>query len=465
MKIRLTNLGQIENAIIEDEKLLIIVGDNGSGKTLLLESIALIRNNFSSSMVDIYRDVTKHCKEDIQIISNWKELHEQIETLIVKNSEVKFFEVFTEKNNIKFNISNVSTINSYLDGKIKNVTTETRKLIIEKVLCADNNEPSNLEFELLEVPKVKKGEIDIPIAIQIFDDFIFVKQTDTNYRSELIDLRQYINQEKFKEINKLNGNTNYKNFLNIDELLIKINIEISYLCIRSIYEEYFRLNNLLFLPSERNLYIQNALDKTIDYENVKMRYSEKLFIKAYLDFTRFIKTRKLDEIESHPFYEVANSYNKLFGGKIKFNTEGEVESLQMNGVEINRILFSTKINRLIPYLVISQPFKHYNKIIIEEPEAHLSLKSMSGLLNFFNGLLIEDKELIITTHSDVFFARLNNLILKTPKIKVKVYELEQIEEKSVLKEVEKTDNGFEIKLFTEELNELFEETINIQNGD
>ena len=64
---------------------------------------------------------------------------------------------------------------------------------------------------------------------------------------------------------------------------------------------------------------------------------------------------------------------------------------------------------------------HTDRIIIEEPEAHMSLKSMFELVDITDWLL-KDNKIIMTSHSDVFVTLLNNLIKKN-KINAKVYEL------------------------------------------
>lgn len=154
---------------------------------------------------------------------------------------------------------------------------------------------------------------------------------------------------------------------------------------------------------------------------------------------------------------------ELFEGDLEFDDRGELLSITRDdGVKIKRELFSTMQNRLIPYLLVDDPLEGYKTVIVEEPEAHLSLKNQKKMLRYLKGLM-EKQRLIITTHSDVFFSYFNNLLLENPTISAKVYELKGNDHnEQYLKEVERKEYGYEIELFTNLLEELYEDTLRIQ---
>lgn len=225
------------------------------------------------------------------------------------------------------------------------------------------------------------------------------------------------------------------------------------------FRSYLEGGNILFLPSERNLHMTNAVSqllKEFDGANTNIRYSELLFMQDYLAFK---ENRKFFN------YDIDERVEELFEGQLEFDEDGEVAVIKQKSTTIKRPLFSTRLNRMIPYLILSSPFQSFKSVIIEEPEAHLSLKSMKEIISFFEYLIEKGYSLVVTTHSDVFFGRLNNLFIKNPDIETNVYELRANESGSVLEEKTKTDVGYEIELFNEELDDLYEETLELQKED
>ncbi|MGE7942805.1 AAA family ATPase [Lysinibacillus xylanilyticus] len=470
MKIQIKNLGQIESAVLNDNNLVVMVGDNGTGKTLLLESMALISNRVNSAIRRIYSDIVNDFNESFKL-DDWKNVEKSIREKMEQgqNNKSELTEVRPSFNLDVF-VSDEKNINETIKGKIGSELLLVKEELSKRILFS-HEEETNLSVDLIDIPEIKSGKLNIELNFDFYDDdliLIINKSLNMNGHLEYIDIKNYIDKERIQEIENYSNKSLYKKFLNFESFFASIKEKITLLFLNEIMGAYFQDNALLFLPSERNLYMQNAMAKVIDFEEFStgLRYSEELFIKSYLDFTTLIKSFINNENfkkRNRPLIDGDTS--DLFDGELTFNKDGEVESIEKNGVKIQRLLFSTKINRLIPYLIIGQPIRSYSKIIIEEPEAHLSLKSMSALIKYFAKLLNDDKKLVITTHSDVFFTRLNNLFLTMPDLPVTVYELENDGEKSKLNEVNRTENGYEIKLFTEELSELFDETINIQDGD
>lgn len=467
---QLKNLGQIESAVLNDNNLVVMVGDNGSGKTLLLESMALISKRINSAIRIIYPDIVKEFYESFNLSDTFNDVEKNVREKLVQVQDNKSERI--EKDSFDFDIfvSNENDINKKIKGKIDDELLLVKEQLSKRILFSDEVKP-NLSVDLIDIPEIKDGKLTIELNFDyLIDDLILIVNKSNNSKGylEYIDIKSYIDKDRIPDIENYSNNSLYKKFLDMDKLFITMREKIIILFLNEITGDYFRDDGLLFLPSERNLYMQNAMAKVIDFEELSsgLRYSEELFIKSYLDFTSIIKNFTNNEnFKNRTRPLIDEDTSDLFDGELTFNKDGEVESIEKNGIKIQRLLFSTKINRFIPYLIIGIPFRSYEKIIIEEPEAHLSLKSMSTLIKYFAKLLLNNRNLVITTHSDVFFTRLNNLFLTMPDLPVTVYELEHDGEKSKLNEVSRTENGYEIKLFTEELNELFDETINIQDGD
>ncbi|MED3876192.1 AAA family ATPase [Lysinibacillus capsici] len=455
MKLHLKKLGHIENAVIEDADLVVIVGDNGSGKTLLLESVALVKQAFEMNKKTIVDNVFKSVKKNSEIVTDIKKIGKELESLILNDDNQGITFNFEIKPNAE------EEINEALHKEITKLINTSKQMIKERVLLDDD---SIVELELLDIPKFKEETHLCSVYSFYVTDSIFITN-NLDAKKQLADIFDIINLRKFIKEDMANivditpGDTVYRNFLNYDKLSEKFCDSLIKIFIQEILATYFFNTHTLFLPSERNTYIQNAIPKIVEQDNrsLGMRYSEHLFVKEYLNFTSAIKNYSI-------LSNIPNEYNLLFDGTPTFNEDGEVESIVQDDKVIKKVLFSTKMNRMVPYLIINNPLKNYNTLIVEEPEAHMSLKSMTDLVNFFKYLL-ERKSLFITTHSDVFFTKINNLLLKNPDTSVKIYELVLENRKSNLKEIIKNEYGYKIELFSNELEELFNETIELQNGD
>jgi len=150
-----------------------------------------------------------------------------------------------------------------------------------------------------------------------------------------------------------------------------------------------------------------------------LRYSEQKFIKDYeeaKESKRFI-AKFLEENDY-----TSDKFKELIGGTLNFD-DGEVISLTDNlGVEVPRELFSTKQNKLQSLHILEQHqefsrravrFISRRLLIIEEPEAHLSIKSILGMFKYLKHLS-KRYRIVIATHSDIMLTLVNNWYLASP---------------------------------------------------
>ncbi|WP_226670297.1 AAA family ATPase [Metabacillus litoralis] len=460
MNLKISNLAQIKDAHFEESDLVVIVGDNGTGKTLLLETITLIKDYFTrnlDNMIDTYLEENPNC---IKVELDWEDLYKYYRaSKIEKFNDDKDSSSSLKRFKVEVEIQDTLEVNDYFSYKFKSVTEKITESIKEKVLFT---EESNVKYELLDIPEVRDS-YEYSSSFIMNDGFgILISDIDNNHKNVVssifhIESGEDFNQEDQEDIEPVE---NYlPTLISAEDFKNKIFKNSQKNFLKLIFRNYFSDGKLLFLPSERNLYMDNALRKTLDqnYNKTKLRYSEFLFNKDYLEFQDLSKR----------FYKriFSEELKKLFGGTLSFTDNGEVESLtKTNGHIIRRELFSTKQNRLLPYLIINNPFQNYKEIIIEEPEAHMSLKSMNELLDFIKTLIKKkDKKVYLTTHSDVFFSRVNNFLISNNGISSKVYELKEDGKESFLESKIKTEYGYEIDLFTHELEDLYQQTIELQN--
>lgn len=363
----------------------------------------------------------------------------------------------------------LENINKFIKEQFEELKQQTINELNREILMVDESE---LDFTWFETPPTVFSVNHIKCTLTLLDKHLLILEMSSEDAEDyevlnsviinLIPKEDYImkssmDPEIIKEKEKLYDPINQ----------IKIAMKNNF--IFGFFKEITHSGNTLYLPSERNLFMDDALTKTLkesydsrysfNRNNSKIRFSEFLFNMAYLNHKdRLNRLKKMD-------FELEPELQKIFGGQIVFDEEGDIKSIvKKDGSTIKRELFSTKQNRLIPYLIINTPFIHYSNVIIEEPEAHLSLKSIRELLGYFKFLIDRGIKITITTHSDVFFNHLNNFILKDKSLETKVYELKFYGDESILEEKTLTELGYEIDLFTEELNNLYDETLSIQDN-
>lgn len=107
-----------------------------------------------------------------------------------------------------------------------------------------------------------------------------------------------------------------------------------------------------------------------------------------------------------------------------------------------------------------------NLIFIEEPEAHLHPEVQVKLMDVFEDLAKLGVKIVMTSHSNYMFNKLNNLLIKKDisASKVEVYHMIWTEKGSVVnKDMKSTDEGIDDHNFTDVSKELYEERINAYN--
>nr|WP_309099084.1 hypothetical protein [Fredinandcohnia onubensis] len=462
MRFKISNLAQVKEAVLEDSDLSVIIGDNGTGKTLLLESRSLIKKYFSENISKIIPSYLKNYTENIEVEVDWGPIIEQYESRQIRGENDKRLALdFIEYDSV-LKIGDLEKLNSFFQRKMKRLSKDVSQLIEEKVLLSQD---CNVKVDLLDIPHLDKSVYESKIRIAFQGKLCVIqyniKDSDPFGPYEIF---QYTENNEILEDLSSSGESiqkYLKTLTNVNKFKDVLVEKIKTLYLRYFYESYINNKTSLFLPSERNLYMDNALRKTLNenYMNTKTRYSEFLFNNAYLEYQDSFKHFKKYK---SPF---ETQFQQLFEGSLNIDDNGEVQSLKKkNGQIIKRELFSTKLNRLLPYLIVGTPVKTYNEIIIEEPEAHLSLKSMNKLIMFISILLEKSRQVYLTTHSDVFFSRLNNFILKNPSLNVKVYELTTDNGHSILEEKVRTEFGYIVDLFKDELTDLYEDTLSIQES-
>ncbi|KRE20105.1 hypothetical protein ASE42_09455 [Bacillus sp. Root920] len=467
MKIEIENLGQVKNALIEeDPNLTVIVGDNGSGKTLLLEAKTFILQSYANHSQTIQRDLIEQYKNDLEFTADWK----KVKNFIIQHSNYNHDPTVDRPSLaffIKCNINEAvkKEINTYIKTKFESLQQIIVRELNKEILMVDE---SKVSFKLFGIPHIPEL-LDIKCVIKPGDGEFFILEMSINENfsitTAVFSISNPIQLDENTDLNLIREEEQ-------DDYLEEILYTIKDMIFRGFFKDLRHKSNILYLPSERNLFMDDALTKTIkesfdsrhsfSRKNTKVRYSEHMFNISFLKY----KDRLARLTPTLQARSVDRRLAEMFGGKINFDEEGDIKSIKKSNDEIiKRELFSTKQNRLIPYLLINghRLVGSYRNVIIEEPESHLSLKSIRELIGYIENLIKDGVKITITTHSDVFFSHLNNLILENKQINTKVYELKYSDNVSYLEEKELLENGYEIDLFSQELEDLFEKTLEIQD--
>ncbi len=214
--------------------------------------------------------------------------------------------------------------------------------------------------------------------------------------------------------------------------------------------------------------------------------------KVKSDFTRpiidFLK-RLLVDINREDFYtrwygDIAHSLEKeILEGRIEQTPDPGASFYYQPELTKKSLPFhltSSLVSELAP-LIISLKGMVFNTLIFEEPESHLHLNAQRILAKYLVKLVNNGMPVWITTHSDIFFQQINNLIASNEQRIKKLGELSykddemikpgdieayqfNINKKGMTEVVplEKTEDGFIVPTFNQTVMELSKETVNLE---
>ncbi|MEZ7553034.1 MULTISPECIES: AAA family ATPase [Streptococcus] len=400
MRIKIGKYANIANVDLEfSNQMNILIGDNGTGKTLLLEAYSKINDS-----------VISHFRSNNNFISS-----------IIDRSNLNIKKVSKDgDNNFRFQLSlaNSSEIKEQFEEAIQELKYDIEKRVRTDVLF-EKLSMEGLLIEFGNIEELVNFSEEITVSISSFssdsaNDFINIENSEDYYlefKSKDIGHVRFLNKSSLKKIIKsLNTNP-------VEDLLDSFKFMIS-----KMIEEKFLINNNIFnityIPSERVYSMSKNLEKILS-ETSFLRYSEQKFMKDYEEAKE--SKRFMAKFWEENDY-TSDEFKELIGGTLNFD-DGEVISLTDNlGVEIPRELFSTKQNKLQSLHILEQYQRFPRKsmqyvsrqlLIIEEPEAHLSIKSILGMFKYLKHLS-KRYRIVIATHSDIMLTLVNNWYLASP---------------------------------------------------
>lgn len=462
MKFEINDLAHINHAKFNDDKdITVIVGDNGSGKTILLETLLLVKKKKKELITKLLSNDLKLGNEieRISFDSSADSLTDFLLELELKNhtqtsrdlesieKEASFsFEddkAFFWNGNVEFTLKNTKELENLINTELKKLQSLLPEMISKEILF-NNEEEARFKITDEKISIDKKYEININF---------------TTARNNQI---WHIKWKNAKDVDRVEYEFLRKRFKPVEvfrSVLTKILYE--YIFDQSL--GFSTDSQILMVPTERS---QLMLSTNEDFKNLfekqsnKMRYSESSFLTDY-----FLNKDEIFFITTHL---MSKSLKNMIGGEIEHDSDGNIIGIiEKSGELIDWRLFSTKQNRVIPYLFIESKTKANElQLIIEEPEANLSLKSIREIVDYIIELVTSSSypvKVILTTHSDVFFQILNLKLLKNKSISSRVYEFQKKKERNVLVECLPDEYGYSTDLFGKELEKLFNETQQLEH--
>jgi predicted ATPase len=381
-KIIINNFGSIKYAEIEVKKILVLIGEQASGKSTIAKLIYFFKTIQEDLFSQIYRDKQN---QSLDINSD-----------ILPPIQQKFYNFFGPTNNLPdFEITFYYSFNENKFLKLSN--DENKKMKISPIDTFINEKftilASDIKFRLRqEYLNINKNRNIQPLIKE---------EEKIKYAQQLYDLLNDLFQNKQRD------------------LLFIVAGRSATVAYPSLFEKYF--SQSIEINLKQNIPIDNyeRSSKTLD-EILLEKFIEKFvrvkdIFKKFRNFEGLIESYSENNIKEK-LYQVKNKIDKILKGeyriddlgeKILFNKETEeyiyLSNTSSGQQESIRILQDIFINILDDAKVLR---------IIEEPEAHLFPVAQKQLIELLALMINQnnDNQLIITTHSPYVLTVFNNLL-------------------------------------------------------
>lgn len=382
------NFAKIESARVCMDSYTLLVGPNNSGKTFLMQLIQGVNDKFIS-LID--EDVLQILKQDEDTPSG------------ISGNEGKEY--------TRYAISqyNISQFAAYLNEKID----EKKEQIVEEIFGKE----------------ISIGKLYIEISLNLEENFEIVISNDAKIMEESISFF-WKSQAKMpvlpSEDSKISTLTKYDTVKDDVKLLlfsIHTNGDETEI-VQSYLSKIFEYHSL-FLPASRTglmlLYREffaNKVDSIMSYQMREKQFIEEKNIYGNLtqpiyQFLRFLQTYTESEQRYKDYKDEIEFFEKqLIEGHISVNKQN---GFFYDSVTDNRTvpmhMASSMINEIAPIVLALTDRRLYGQLIIDEIEASLHPQKQLELVRFLNRLSNKGIRLILSTHSDTFASKINNLYI------------------------------------------------------
>ncbi|MDX2069639.1 MAG: AAA family ATPase [Haliscomenobacter sp.] len=454
MIVEIKNFGPIESFTFDLNKdLHFIIGENGVGKSYACYCLYCVLKNMWNSAQDV---------ENIRLSVNT--------TLDVSDDEILLNDIIVEHlskalsnsfiKSLKNSFSNTFTS---LDKLINNYSKENYSVLIQ-----------GPEFRIM----IDSDDNGVPLlsSIELRNNFTIKKENQTN-------ISFYIGEHKWKTIPNSNFEEGFsiERFRFLDECLKIVTFQIA---------TAFRSYQYTFLPSSRSgLYTglnslvpimlqlsqnRNSLpNRTIQIPSLPDHIGD-----YFIDLSTLNPSNENQGLD----LSIKNIEHDILKGKVRFDKDRNKifynaktsEHLDLSLEESSSMV--AELSSIVLFLkhVVNHKYKDVvdadwrdsiqNLMIIEEPETHLHPELQIRFIETLAALIDQNIKLILTSHSDYMFNKLNNMILdhKVDPKRIGIYHIINTPKGSIVNpEVQATEEGMIDTNFAKSAEALFEERMEI----
>jgi len=440
MKIHLQNFGPLHNFVFDlTDDFHVLYGKNNIGKSYAMSAIYLI---------------LKHTLQ--------------------AEAQSKFLNLYTQKTLIQ-KITDSFSGNSDEKSNFEEAYQELITTCLEEVflsgLAHSYRHSYTINFENLQnkfTDKPLSISIDFPERLAFS---IGIRNQELVITSLTIPSEIYSNIWAISEATDFEDNSSFKKFK--DELIFKTNNFLS-----SIFLDFHQNFQIYFLPASRSgLYEAMSSFSSIFAELSKVRnlISSRIEIptlpEPIADYFLNISTIKVQKHENIYQKFAQKIEQKLVNAEILFNEDSKKLEYYNPDIQLKLNLSETSsmVSELAPMVahlkyLMNHDEEKYKVIFIEEPEAHLHPEIQVLLTEIFGELTQHNVKIVMTTHSNYIFNKINNLVLQksTETGKMAIYHIVQTPQGSVINpNVKPSESGIEDENFAETAEKLYQERFQI----
>ncbi|HCQ22875.1 MAG: hypothetical protein AN481_00710 [Aphanizomenon flos-aquae LD13] len=372
-KIIIHNFAAIKYAEIEVKKILVLIGEQASGKSTIAKLIYFFKTIQEDLFSQIYRDKQNQSLDinsDILPPIQQKFYNFFGPTNNLPDFEITFYYSFNENKFLKLsNDENkkmkISPIDTFINEKFTILASDIKFKLRQEYLNINKNR--NIQPLINEEEKIKYAQQLYDLLNDLFQnkqrDLLFIvagRSATVAYPSLFDNLKQNIPIDNYERSSKT-----------LDEMLLEKFIE-KFVRVKDIFRKFRNFEGLIESYSENNIkeklyQVKNKIDKILKGEYRIDDLGEKILFNK----------------ETEEYIYLSNT------------SSGQQESIRILQDIFLNILDNTKVLR-----------------ILEEPEAHLFPLAQKQLIELLALMINQnnDNQLIITTHSPYVLTVFNNLL-------------------------------------------------------
>lgn len=404
-KIYIKNFGAIKEAEIEVKKVLVIIGEQASGKSTIAKLIYFFKSLRDELFNQIYQDNSKDYFDTVSdlIFPIRQKFYDFFgSTFHLPDFEIIYYYNVEKNQYLKLTLNKVKKLypkfsDNFLSNEFKNSASTIKKLLQKETNT--NNVHEQIAHEQNKFKYVQKLSFFVNEAFDCYQDtslFIIAGRNATVSYSELFEKYLFANiQSQIEENRRLSFKHKEQT---IDETLMLSFIE-RVAKIKKLFEKYGSFEGL----------IDSYYEVINDKENIKT-IVEKI--------TQILKGNYVIDRWGEKILIPENNEQYVY---LRNSSSGQQEAIRILQDIFLAVIEKQKVLR-----------------IIEEPEAHLFPDAQKTIIELLALLVNEDKDnqLIITTHSPYVLTVFNNLLFanrvvkNNPELEKNVFEI--VNSKSIL---------------------------------